>query len=258
MSTKQYATQIWPFREDFGKDMPGTLEKIAEMGYSREDMDAWGARSHQLAYKARQEGFFDDEILPVDVLQADGTVKTIDEDQAARSDATVEDMAKLRPVFKKNGTIHPGNASPLNAGACALVLMDRETAKAKGVKPLARIVSMGFAGVAPNIMGTGPVPSSQRALEAAGLKASDIDYWEINEAFAIVTLNCMKEFNIPIEKVNAYGGAIAIGHPLGASGIRLPCTLARTLKVRKAKYGLANLCCGGGQGVAVVLENPEA
>ena len=153
-----------------------TAEKVAAMGYTREEMDAWGARSHQLAYKAQQEGFFAGEILPVDVLQADGTIKTVDTDQAVRSDATEEDMAKLRPAFKKNGTIHAGTSSPLNAGASALVLMDRETAEAKGVKPLARIVSIGFAGVEPNIMGTGPVPSTLRALKAAGLEASDIDF----------------------------------------------------------------------------------
>jgi acetyl-CoA C-acetyltransferase len=232
-----------------------TAEKVAEMGYTREEMDAWGARSHQLAYKAQQEGFFDGEILPVDVPQGDGSVKTVDADQAVRADATVEDMAKLRPAFKKDGTIHPGNASPLNAGASALVLMDRETAKAKGITPLARIVSIGFAGVEPNIMGTGPVPSSQRALKAAGLQASDIDFWEINEAFAVVALYTIKELGIDPDKVNVKGGAIAIGHPLGATGGRLVGTLARILQQEGGRYGCATMCVGAGQGVAMIIEN---
>lgn len=232
-----------------------TAEKIAAMGYQREDMDAWGARSHQLAYKAQQEGFFDGEILPVDVRQADGSVMTVKTDQAVRSDATSEDMAKLRPVFKKDGTIHAGNSSPLNAGASALVLMSRETAEARGIKPLAKIVSIGFAGVEPNIMGTGPVPSTLRALESAGLEASDIDYWEINEAFAVVALYAIKELGIDPDRVNVKGGGIAIGHPLGATGGRLVGTLARILKQEGGRYGCATMCVGGGQGVAMIIEN---
>ncbi len=232
-----------------------TAEKIAAMDYQREDMDAWGARSHQLAYKAQQEGFFDGEILPVDVPQADGTIMTVDTDQAVRPDATAEDMAKLRPVFKKNGTIHAGNASPLNAGASTLVLMDRETAEAKGVKPLAKIVSIGFAGVEPNIMGTGPVPSTMRALKAAGLEVSDIDYWEINEAFAVVALYAIRELGIDPDRVNVKGGGIAIGHPLGATGGRLVGTLARILQQEGGRYGCATMCVGGGQGVAMIIEN---
>jgi acetyl-CoA acyltransferase len=234
-----------------------TAEKIAAMGYSREDMDAWGARSHQLAYKAQQEGFFEGEIMPVDVRQADGSIKTVDQDQSIRSDATAEDMAKLRPAFKKDGTIHPGNASPLNAGASALLLVDKETAKAKGIKPLATIRSIGFAGVEPSIMGTGPVPSTRRALEAAGLEASDIDYWEINEAFAVVALYAIKELGIDPDKVNVKGGGIAIGHPLGATGGRLVGTLARILQKEGGRYGCATMCCGGGQGVAMIIENED-
>jgi acetyl-CoA C-acetyltransferase len=232
-----------------------TAEKLADMGYSREEMDAWGARSHQLAYKAQQEGFFKDEIMPVEVRQGDGSVMTVDTDQAVRADTTVEDMAKLKTVFKKNGTIHAGNSSPLNAGANALVLMDRETAERRGIKPLARIVSIGFAGVEPNIMGTGPVPSSLRALEAAGLKASDIDFWEINEAFAVVALYAIKELGLDPDKVNVKGGGIAIGHPLGATGGRLVGTLARILKQEGGRYGCATMCVGGGQGVAMIIEN---
>jgi acetyl-CoA acetyltransferase family protein len=193
--------------------------------------------------------------LPVDILQADGTIKTVATDQAVRSDATVEDMAKLRPAFKKDGTIHAGNSSPLNAGASALVLMDRETAQSKGIKPLARIVSIGFAGVEPKIMGTGPVPATRRALKAAGLEASDIDFWEINEAFAVVALYSIRELGIDPDKVNVKGGGIAIGHPLGATGGRLVGTLARILQQEGGRYGCATMCVGGGQGVAMIIEN---
>ncbi len=232
-----------------------TAENIADMGYDREAMDAWGARSHQLAYTAQEEGFFDEEILPVQVRQADGSVKTIDRDQAVRSDATAEGMAGLRPVFKKNGTITAGNSSPLNAGANALVLMAREVAEAKGLTPLATVRSIGFAGVQPNLMGIGPVPSTRRALEAVGLEVADIDYWEINEAFAVVVLYAMRELGIDPDRVNVKGGGIAIGHPLGATGGRIVGTLARILQQEGGRYGCATMCCGGGQGVAMIIEN---
>ncbi len=232
-----------------------TAEKLADMGYERADMDAWSVRSHQLASKARDEGFFDGEILPLEVPQLDGSVITVDRDQAVRDDTSLEDMAGLRPVFKKNGVIHPGNSSPLNAGASALVLMSREMAEAKGVQPLAKVVSIGFAGVQPNIMGIGPVPASQRALAAAGLEPADIDFWEINEAFAVVALHAIKELGIDPDKVNVKGGGIAIGHPLGASGGRLVGTLARILQQEGGRYGCATMCVGGGQGVAMIIEN---
>jgi acetyl-CoA C-acetyltransferase len=232
-----------------------TAEKVAEMGFSREEMDAWGVRSHQLAHKAQQEGFFDDEIMPAEVPQMDGSIMTVDADQSVRADATAEGMAALRPAFKKDGTIHSGNASPLNAGANALVLTTREIAAEKGIQPLATIRSIGFAGVEPNVMGIGPVPSSQRALDAAGLSASDIDFWEINEAFAVVALYAIRELGIDPDRVNVKGGAIALGHPLGASGGRLVGTLARILKQEGGRYGCATMCCGGGQGVAMIIEN---
>ena len=136
--------------------------------------------------------------------------------------------------------------------------MEAEEAKQRGIEPLARIVSIGWAGVDPSVMGRGPVPATKRALEYAGLKAEDIDYWEINEAFCIVALNCMDKYNVPMEKANIMGGSTAIGHPLGSTMIRLPGTLARILKDKKAKYGVANACCGGGQGVATIIENIDA
>ncbi len=232
-----------------------TAEKLASLkGISKEEMDWWGARSHQLAAKAYREGFFKDEILPIEVELPDGNRLLVDRDQAVREDATVEGMRDLKPAFKPDGVITAGNSSPLNAGATSMILMSKERAKEKGIRPLATIRSIGFAGVDPTIMGIGPVPASRMALKKAGLEVRDIDYWEINEAFAIVTLNCIKELGIDPERVNVMGGGIAIGHPLGATGIRLVGTLARILNVKQARYGLANACVGGGQGVATIIE----
>ena len=232
-----------------------TAEKLlAQTDFTREDMDQWGAQSHQRAANAQAEGFFDGEILPVEAEQADGTIMTVEKDQAVRSDATAEGMADLKPAFKKDGAITAGNSSPLNAAATSMVLMSKETAEKKGIKPLATIRSIGFAGVDPTIMGAGPVPASQKALDKAGLKASDIDFWEINEAFCIVALNCIKELGLDPETVNVMGGGTAIGHPLGATGIRLTGTLARILETKGGRYGCANACVGGGQGVATIIE----
>jgi len=235
-----------------------TAEKLfSQTDFTKEDMDKWGVRSHQLAAKAQAEGFFDDEILPIEAVQDDGTVITVDKDQAVRQDASMEGMVDLKPSFKKDGVITPGNSSPLNAAASSMLLMSKETAQKKGIKPLATIRSIGFAGVDPTIMGAGPVPASKMALEKAGLKVSDIDFWEINEAFCIVALNCIKELGIDPDRVNVMGGATAIGHPLGATGIRLTGTLGRILQQKGARYGCANACVGGGQGVAIVLEREE-
>jgi acetyl-CoA C-acetyltransferase len=235
-----------------------TAEKlISQTEFTREDIDRWGARSHQRTARARAEGFFNDEILPIEAVQADGTTLTVDQDQAVREDASVEGMADLKPAFKPDGMITAGNSSPLNAGATSMLLMSKETAQKKGIKPLATIRSIGFAGVDPTIMGHGPVPASKKALENAGLKASDIDFWEINEAFTIVALNCIKELGIDPEKVNIMGGGTAFGHPLGATGIRLTGTLARILNIKGARYGCANACVGGGQGVATIIEREE-
>ncbi|RLF59348.1 MAG: acetyl-CoA C-acetyltransferase [Thermoplasmata archaeon] len=235
-----------------------TAEKLfSQTDFTREDMDRWGVRSHQLAAKALADGFFDGEILPVEAEQDDGSVLTVKRDQAIREDATLEGMADLKPSFKKDGVITPGNSSPLNAAATSMILMSKETAKKKGIKPLATLRSIGFAGVDPTVMGKGPVPASRKALEKAGLQASDIDFWEINEAFCIVTLNCIKELGIDPERVNVMGGGVAIGHPLGATGIRLVGTLARILQMKGGRYGCANACVGGGQGVATIIEKEE-
>ncbi len=232
-----------------------TAEKLFAMsGLTKEDMDKWGVRSHQLAAKAQKEGFFKDEILPIEAEQGDGKMMVVDRDQAVRGDTTLEQMKDLKPAYKPDGVITAGISSPLNAAATSMILMSKETAKKKGIKPLATIRSIGFAGVDPTIMGAGPVPASKKALASAGLQVKDIDYWEINEAFAIVPLYCIKELGINPDKVNVMGGALAIGHPLGATGVRLVGTLARILEKKGGRYGLANACVGGGQGVATIIE----
>jgi len=235
-----------------------TAEKLfAQTDYTKEDMDKWALRSHQRAAAAQAEGFFDGEIMPIEAEQGDGSMMVVDKDQAVRGDSTLEGIASLKPAFKKDGVITAGISSPLNAAATSMVLMSKDTAKKKGIKPLATIRSIGFAGVDPTIMGHGPVPASQKALDKAGLKASDIDIWEINEAFAIVALNCIKELGLDPDRVNVMGGGIAIGHPLGATGIRLTGTLARILEAKGARYGCSNACVGGGQGVATIIEREE-
>jgi len=232
-----------------------TAQKLfSQTDFSRRDMDEWALKSHKLAAKAQNEGFFDGEIMPIDAEQADGTVKTIDSDQSVRGDTTIEGLTALRAAFKEGHEITAGNSSPLNAGATSMMLMSKDRARTKGIRPLATLRAIGFAGVHPTIMGAGPVPASKKALAQAVLAASDIDFWEINEAFCIVPLNCIKELGLDPEKVNVMGGGTAIGHALGATGIRLVGTLARILNIRGGRYGCANACVGGGQGVATIIE----
>jgi acetyl-CoA C-acetyltransferase len=222
-----------------------TAEKLFKLSgkFSRGDMESWAVRSHHRAAQAQKDGFFDGEILPIEVEQADGSKMVVDKDQAVRGDTSTEALAGLKPAYVPDGgVITAGVSSPLNAGATSLLLMSKETAKKRGIQPLATIRSIGFAGVAPSIMGVGPVPASHKALEKLGLQVGDIDFWEINEAFCIVTMHCAEELGIDPEKVNVKGGAIAIGHPLGASGIRLTGTQARILDQER------------GQGVATVIE----
>ena len=235
-----------------------TAEKLlVESGLTREDMDKWALRSHQTAAKALAEGYFKGEIIPIEVTLADGTKQVIDRDMAIRADTTMEGLAALKPAFRPDGQITAGNSSPLNAGATAMMLMSKEKAKEYKLKPLATIVSMGWAGVEPAIMGKGPVPASKMALKHAGLDVKDIDFWEINEAFCIVALYAIKMLGIDPNKVNVKGGGTAIGHPLGASGTRLVGTLARILNMDGGTYGLANACIGGGQGVATVIKREK-
>jgi acetyl-CoA acyltransferase len=235
-----------------------TAEKLfIESGLTREDMDKFAMRSHQMAAKALAEGYFKDEIMPIEVTLADGTKQVIDHDMAIRADTNMEGLAALKPAFRPDGQITAGNSSPLNAGATAMMLMSKEKAKEYKLKPLATIVSMGWAGVEPAVMGKGPVPASLMALKHAGLDAKDIDFWEINEAFCIVALYAIKMLKIDPNKVNVKGGATAIGHPLGASGTRLTGTLARILNMEGGTYGLANACIGGGQGVAIIIKKEK-
>lgn len=235
-----------------------TAEKLfKQTDFTKEDMDKWAMRSHQLAAKAQEEGFFTDEILPIEAEQADGSMMTVDKDQAVRPDTNLEALAQLRPAYREDGVITAGISSPLNAAAASMVLMSKERARKKGIKPLATIRSIGFAGVDPTIMGVGPVPATKKALKMVGLDVKDIDFWEINEAFCIVTQNCIKELGIDPDKVNVMGGGTAIGHPLGATGIRLVGTLARILNVKGGRYGMANACVGGGQGVATLIERED-
>ena len=232
-----------------------TAEKLlTQTTFTREDMDKWALRSHQTAAKAVEEGFFKGEILPIEAVQADGTKRVFDRDVSIRGNTSMEALAQLQPAFKPDGQITAGNSSPLNAAATAMMLMSKKKAQKYNLKPLAKVISMGWAGVDPTVMGRGPVPSSRKALAHAGLEVKDIDFWEINEAFAIVTLYTMKELGIDPNKVNVKGGATAIGHPLGATGTRLVGTLARILNAEGGKYGLATACVGGGQGAATILE----
>ena len=186
--------------------------------------------------------------------EVSGEEKVIEIDQSIRRDTTLEQLAKLEPSFKAGGLITAGNSSPLNAGASMVVLASKAKLEEHGLKPLARIVSMGWAGVDPSVMGKGPVPASQKALARARMEAGDVDLWEINEAFAVVVLYAIRELGLDPTRVNAHGGAIAIGHPLGASGARLVGTLARQLKETGKETGVATLCVGGGQGFAVLLQ----
>ncbi|MEM4090041.1 MAG: acetyl-CoA C-acetyltransferase [Thermoplasmatales archaeon] len=231
-----------------------TAEKLASVkNIPRDEMDSYSLDSHRLASRALEEGYFKDEILPIEV-ETEGEIKVIDRDQSIRTDTNIEQMKKLPPAFKEGGVITAGNSSPLNAGASLVMLASEKKLREVGFTPLSKIRSFGWAAVDPSIMGEGPVPASKIALERAGLSVGDIDFWEINEAFAVVVLNAMKELGIQREKVNVKGGAIAIGHPLGASGARLAGTLSRILKEKGKDRGLATLCVGGGQGYSMVLE----
>jgi 3-oxoadipyl-CoA thiolase len=235
--------------------MGETAERVAaryEVG--REDQDEFAARSHRLALAAQKEGRLAPEITPVEVPQKKGAPVLLNEDEGPRPDSTPEVLAGLRPVFQKDGTVTAGNASPLNDGASAVVLMSLAEAHRRGLEPLARFVSAGAAGVHPDYMGIGPVPAAARALDQAGLKVDDVDLFEINEAFAAQSVACMRLLGIDEEKVNVNGGAIALGHPLGSSGCRLVSTLVRELGRRGARYGVATMCIGVGQGIASVWE----
>jgi 3-oxoadipyl-CoA thiolase len=241
------------------ESMGETAENVAERhGVSREDQDAFALESHRRAVAAAEAGRFDDELVTVDVPQPKGEPVTIHADEGPRPDTTLERLAGLRPVFRDGGTVTAGNSSQINDGAACVVLASDERARELGRKPLARIVSSASAGVDPAVMGIGPVPSTRRALERAGLEPKDIDLVELNEAFASQVLASMRELGFDHDRLNVNGGAIALGHPLGCSGARLIGTLAHELRRRGARYGVATMCIGVGQGMAAVIENPAA
>jgi acetyl-CoA C-acetyltransferase len=232
-----------------------TAENVAEkFGVSRQDQDALALKSQQNAGQAIQSGRFKEEIVPVIIPQKKGNPVVFDTDEHPRPSTTKEALAALRPAFRKDGTVTAGNASGINDGGAALVVMAAEKAKALGLEPMARIKSYATAGVAPEIMGTGPVPSSQRALSKAGLTVKDLELVEANEAFAAQAVYVNRMMGFDPEKVNVNGGAIALGHPIGASGARILITLLFEMKKRQARYGLATLCVGGGMGGAMVVE----
>jgi acetyl-CoA C-acetyltransferase len=221
----------------------------------REEQDEFAAWSQEKAQQALASGRFQDEIVPVAIPQRKGDPVYFSVDEFPRAGVTAEALGKLKPAFKKDGTVTAGNASGINDGAAALLIMSREKADELGVKPLARIIANASAGVDPSIMGYGPVPATQRVLEKAGLSLADIDLIEANEAFAVQSLAVGKALDFDRAKLNVNGGAIALGHPIGASGARILVTLVHELQKREGvKYGLATLCIGGGQGVATVIE----
>jgi acetyl-CoA C-acetyltransferase len=232
-----------------------TAENIVEQwGLTREEMDQFAADSQRKAEAAITSGRFKEEIVPVEIPQRKGDPVIFDTDEHPKFGTTAEGIAKLRPAFKKDGTVTAANSSGINDGAAALVIMSKEKAEAMGLKPLATIKSYNSAGVDPAIMGIGPVSATQGALEKANLKIDEIDLIEANEAFAAQSIAVGKDLGLDPEKVNVNGGAIALGHPIGASGARILVTLLYEMKRRNAKYGLATLCIGGGQGTAVVVE----
>ena len=236
------------------ESMGETGENVAERyGISREDQDAFGLRSHQRAVAAVEAGIFAEEIVPIEAPQGRETV-LVEADEGPRPDASLEKMAKLRPAFREGGTVTAGNASTLNDGAACTLVASEAGVEELGAEPLARVVSFGVAGVDPAYMGIGPAFAIPRALEAAGLALADIDLIEINEAFASQVIASARELGIDEEKLNVNGGAIALGHPLGCSGARLATTLVRELRRRGAKYGIATMCVGVGQGLATVFE----
>ncbi|EJP6473697.1 acetyl-CoA C-acetyltransferase [Clostridium botulinum] len=243
---------LWESFNDY--HMGVTAENIAEQwGITREDQDEFSAKSQQKAEKAVKDGRFKEEIVPVVIKNKKGEV-VFDTDEFPRFGTTKESLSKLKAAFKKDGTVTAGNASGINDGAAALVIMSEEKAKELGIKPLAKIVSYGSSGVDPKIMGYGPFYATKKTLEKANLKIEDMDLIEANEAFAAQSLAVAKDLDFDMDKVNVNGGAIALGHPIGCSGARILTTLLYEMEKRDSKHGLATLCIGGGMGTAIIVE----
>ncbi|MCK6257597.1 acetyl-CoA C-acetyltransferase [Fictibacillus sp. KIGAM418] len=235
-----------------------TAENLCDAyGLNRQEMDQFAADSQQKCERAMEEGKFSDEIVTVEIPQRKGDPLLFSEDEYPKKGTTAEKLGKLRPAFKKDGTVTAGNASGINDGAAALVVVSRKKAEELGLTPLARIVANASAGVDPSIMGIGPVDATKKVLEKSGITLEDIDLIEANEAFAAQSLAVGKELQFSDEKLNVNGGAIALGHPIGASGARILVTLLHEMRRRENRYGLATLCIGGGQGVATIVENEK-
>ncbi len=234
--------------------MGETAENVAsQWNISREEQDLFAFNSQEKYFAAQAAGKFADEIIPVTIDLGKGKTKVFDTDEHPRQ-TTLEQLTALKPAFKKDGSVTAGNASGVNDGAAAMLLASEDAVKKYGLKPIATIKSMAIAGVDPSIMGIGPVPASQKAMKRAGLEAKDLDLVELNEAFASQSIACMRDLHLDAAKVNVNGGAIALGHPLGCSGVRIATTLLHELKRRGGTYGLASMCIGVGQGAAIIFE----
>ena len=235
--------------------MGDTAENVVDqLDISRADQDAFALQSHQKAVAAAASGAFDRELVAVDVPAGRGKTRSVSADEGPRSDSSLAALSALKPAFRKGGSVTAGNSSTLNDGAAALLIATRERAADLGLRPLARLVSCASAGVAPQTMGLGPVPATQKALALAGLRVADLDLVELNEAFAAQSLGVMRQLGLDPARVNVHGGAIALGHPLGCSGARILTTLTHALRARGGRYGLASLCVGVGQGVSTIIE----
>ncbi len=236
--------------------MGETAENVAEKyKISREEQDKFAYDSHMKAVKAQKDSKFRSELIPVEIAKKKGDPTIVQQDEGPRADTSLDQLAKLSPVFRKNGTITAGNSSSLNDGAATVLMMSAAKAQALKLKPMARIVATGIAGVDPRYMGIGPVPAVQNALKKAGLTIKDIDLIELNEAFAAQSIAVIRDLNIDPLKLNPNGGAIALGHPLGCSGARIMTTLLHEMQRRKSRYGIATMCIGVGQGIATIVEN---
>ncbi|HEU0109671.1 MAG TPA: acetyl-CoA C-acyltransferase [Flavisolibacter sp.] len=263
-SAEIYDTTLgWRFINDKLKglhhpySMGETGENVAKQwDITREAQDTFALSSQQKYFEALERGKWNDEIVPVTVEGAKGVSTTVDTDEHPRK-TTLEKLASLKPAFIKDGTVTAGNAAGINDGAAGMLLASAEAVKKYGLKPIAKVISMAVAGVDPAIMGIGPVPATQKALKRAGLSIANMDLIELNEAFASQALACIHDLQIDINKVNVNGGAIALGHPLGCSGVRLSATLVHEMKRRRSKYGLATMCVGVGQGAAVIYESVQ-
>jgi acetyl-CoA acetyltransferase family protein len=239
--------------------MPETAENVAEeFKVSREDQDSFALRSQARASRAQKNGRLAREITPVTIPQKKGEPVVVDRDEHPRPDTSAAALAKLKPAFAADGTVTAGNASGINDGAVALLVVESERARALGLKPYARIVATAVAGVDPSVMGAGPIPAIKKLLERTGLTVADIDRVELNEAFASQAVACITELGLDPAKTNVHGGAIALGHPLGASGARMATTLVRELRRSGGRYGIAAMCIGVGQGIAMLVERVEA